>query len=70
MNANDLVQSWKQPGTRSGTAADHPAGEIRLRAGGGLGRRSGLLGAHQSVALTNCPWPTVTIPVVPDEERR
>ncbi|WP_327412342.1 hypothetical protein [Streptomyces sp. NBC_01233] len=70
MNANDLVQSWKQLGTRSGTAVDHPAGEIRLRAGGGLGRRSGLLGAHQSVGLSHDPWPTVSITVVPDEERR
>ncbi|MFD3513781.1 hypothetical protein [Streptomyces sp. NPDC058657] len=68
MKANDSVQSWKQPGTRSGTAVDHPAGEIVLRAGGGLGRRSELLGAYRSAALTH-PWPTVTVPVAPDGER-
>ncbi|CAL9335965.1 hypothetical protein [Streptomyces sp. enrichment culture] len=60
MNTDDLVRLWKQPTTRHDAATDHPAGEIRLRSGGGLGRRSRMLGASSVVRGTS-PWTTVSI---------
>ncbi|MFE9426943.1 hypothetical protein ACFYNO_28710 [Kitasatospora sp. NPDC006697] len=63
MNTTDLVQLWKQPTTRPGTAAaDHPAGQIRLRSAGGLGRRSQLLGEASSFRNTS-PWTSVSSPM-------
>ncbi|MFF5437649.1 hypothetical protein [Streptomyces achromogenes] len=60
MNTTDLVRLWKQPTTRHGAATDHPAGDIRLRSGGGLGRRSQMLGASSAYRGTG-PWTTVSI---------
>ncbi|MEV5351266.1 hypothetical protein [Streptomyces achromogenes] len=60
MNTNDLVRFRNQPATRHGAATDHPAGEIRLRSGGGLARRSQILGASSVVRGTS-PWTTVSI---------
>ncbi|EFF88811.1 hypothetical protein SSTG_04681 [Streptomyces sp. e14] len=60
MDTTDLVQLWKQPAARHGAATGHPAGEIRLRSGGGLGRRSQLLGESSAFRGTS-PWTTVSI---------
>ncbi|MFB0617910.1 hypothetical protein [Streptomyces sp. AGS-58] len=62
MNTTDLVQFWKRPSTRHGAPTDHPAGEIRLRSGGGLGRRSQLLGESSAFRGTS-PWTSVSIEV-------
>ncbi|MEU0051296.1 hypothetical protein [Streptomyces sp. NPDC006309] len=60
MNTTDLVQLRKQPTIRHGASTDHPAGEIRLRSGGGLGRRSQLLGESSAFRGTS-PWTSVSI---------
>jgi hypothetical protein len=66
MNTTDLVQLWKQPAGRQGAAADHPAGEIRLRGGGGLGRRAQLLGESAGYCGSS-PWTSVSLEI--GEER-
>jgi hypothetical protein len=65
MNSIDLVNQWKQPGSRQAGSAGHPAGEIRLRAAGGLARRSALLAIYDLESQT---YDTISCPVVPGEE--
>ncbi|MFR9797729.1 hypothetical protein ACL02U_17750 [Streptomyces sp. MS06] len=43
MRDNDLVTAWKNPASRNGAGANHPAGSIRLGAGAVVGRRAQLL---------------------------
>ncbi|MEV4615519.1 hypothetical protein AB0K43_23455 [Kitasatospora sp. NPDC049258] len=66
MNTTDLVQLRKQPTSRHGATGDHPAGEIRLRSGGGLGRRSQLLGGSPAFRNTTSPWTSVSLGVGDD----
>ncbi|MFE2726539.1 hypothetical protein [Kitasatospora sp. NPDC059327] len=61
MNDTDPALSRKQPDTRPDEAVDHPAGEIRLRAGGGLGLRSQLLSAGGTAPAFE--FPTMTVPI-------
>ncbi|MEV7929707.1 MULTISPECIES: hypothetical protein [unclassified Kitasatospora] len=68
MNTPDLVRQWKQPGMRQGEAVDHPAGEIRLRAAGGLARRTALLAAHDGVRFSH-QFPTMTFTGGPEVSR-
>jgi hypothetical protein len=58
LDSDDLVRQWKQPGARQGHAAEHPSGEIVLRADGGLGRRAALLAAQESLRLSTTHIPT------------
>ena len=46
MVVDELIRQWKQPSARQGELGEHPCGEIVLRSGGGLARRSGLLTAQ------------------------
>ncbi|MFC8290929.1 hypothetical protein ACFUJ0_02350 [Streptomyces sp. NPDC057242] len=61
MNTTDLLPSRKQPTSGFGATGDHPAGEIRLQSGGGLGRRSRLL---RDASAFRSTWTSVTAPVV------
>ncbi|MES9524949.1 hypothetical protein [Streptomyces capoamus] len=62
MNSTDLVQLRKQPTAPLGAGTDHPAGSIRLRSGGGLGRRSQLLGSASAFRGTSTsPWTSVSM---------
>ncbi|MFF2044445.1 hypothetical protein ACFVVX_28895 [Kitasatospora sp. NPDC058170] len=63
MNDSDLVLSWKQPDARPDEAVDHPAGDIRLRAGGGLGLRSQLLAGGGGAVPPIFEFPTMTVPI-------
>ncbi|MEV0534505.1 hypothetical protein [Kitasatospora sp. NPDC050463] len=63
MNDTDLALTWKQPEARPDEAVDHPAGDIRLRAGGGLGLRSQLLSAAGGAAAPAFEFPTMTVPI-------
>ncbi|MFF1907561.1 hypothetical protein [Kitasatospora sp. NPDC058218] len=63
MNDTDLALTWKQPDARPDEAVDHPAGDIRLRAGGGLGLRSQLLSAAGGTAAAAFEFPTMTVPI-------
>ncbi|MER7583590.1 hypothetical protein [Kitasatospora sp. NPDC097691] len=60
MNATALVQRLEQPtsGHRAATV-DHPAGEIRLRTGGALGRRAQLLRGASAFRTTSA-WTTIS----------
>lgn len=60
MNTTDLAQPGKHSTAGNDTTGGHPAGEIRLRSGGGLGRRSQLLGGASAFRNTS-PWTTVSI---------
>ncbi|WP_406208484.1 hypothetical protein OH807_36930 [Kitasatospora sp. NBC_01560] len=62
MHDTDLTLVPVQATTRPDESADHPAGEIRLRAGGGLGLRSHLLASGSSAAFP-FEFPTMTVPV-------
>ncbi|MGV9264152.1 hypothetical protein ACWDRR_05750 [Kitasatospora sp. NPDC003701] len=62
MNHTDPTPNWKQPDARPDEAVDHPAGDIRLRAGGGLGLRSQLLSAAGTTA-PGFEFPTMTVPI-------
>ncbi|MEV7770219.1 hypothetical protein [Kitasatospora sp. NPDC086791] len=64
MNTTALVQRPKQPtgACRAATTTadhDHPAGEVRLRTGGGLGRRSQLLRGPSAFRMTSV-WTTIS----------
>ncbi|MFI6847867.1 hypothetical protein OG535_04710 [Kitasatospora sp. NBC_00085] len=61
MRDTDLTPSRKHTTGRPDEAADHPAGEIRLRAGGGLGLRSQLLASGGTTAPA-FEFPTMTVP--------
>ncbi|WP_329486119.1 hypothetical protein OG618_05835 [Kitasatospora sp. NBC_01246] len=63
MNDTDLAQTWNQPEARPEEAVDHPAGDIRLRAGGGLGLRSQLLSAAGGSVSPAFEFPTMTVPI-------
>ncbi|QMU78068.1 hypothetical protein GXW83_22585 [Streptacidiphilus sp. PB12-B1b] len=65
MHTEELVRSWKQPGTRQGRAVDHPSGEITLRSGGRLARRYGLLTANTDVVWVT-PTLTQSCPLTPE----
>ncbi|WP_395297641.1 hypothetical protein ACF9IK_32470 [Kitasatospora hibisci] len=60
MNDTDLAPTRQHPDTRSDDSFDHPAGEIRLRAGGGLGLRSQLLASGGTAPAFD--FPTMTVP--------
>ncbi|WP_327673918.1 hypothetical protein [Kitasatospora sp. NBC_00458] len=62
MHENNQQLTWKQPTAHPGQAADHPAGEIRLRAGGGLGLRSQLLAGTGGAVPPIVEFPTMTTP--------
>jgi hypothetical protein len=64
MSTEDLVRSWKDPEFRQGGDAAHPAGDIRLAARSGLGRRAELLAGRVigAQAVTADPWTTYTAP--------
>ncbi|MFJ6620673.1 hypothetical protein ACIQOW_24245 [Kitasatospora sp. NPDC091335] len=62
MNTTDLAPHAQQPVGGNRATADHPAGEIRLRGGGALGRRSRLLHAP-SAFRTTVGWTTIVVPV-------
>ncbi|MED7948461.1 hypothetical protein [Streptomyces sp. BE303] len=62
MHTNDQQPNRNQPVARPGDAADHPAGEIRLRTGGGLGLRSQLLAGTGGVVPPIFEFPTMTTP--------
>ncbi|GAA1973225.1 hypothetical protein [Kitasatospora viridis] len=68
MHTEELVRSWKQPGSRRGPATDHPSGEITLRPGGRLARRSGLLSASMDVTVVVVPTLTPSCPLTPGDE--
>ncbi|MFD0276492.1 hypothetical protein ACFVHB_21660 [Kitasatospora sp. NPDC127111] len=61
MYDSDLTLVPAPATTRPDESADHPAGEIRLRAGGGLGLRSHLLASGGSPA-PSFEFPTMTVP--------
>ncbi|MEV8097103.1 hypothetical protein [Kitasatospora sp. NPDC085879] len=63
MHTTDRTRPQHRPATRPEPAADHPAGEIRLTLGAGLGRRAELL-SGQSLSLndTTAPFTTQTLP--------
>ncbi|MER7772064.1 hypothetical protein [Kitasatospora sp. NPDC096140] len=66
MNTTALAQRPMQPADAHRAATvDHPAGEIRLRTGGGLGRRSRLLSGPTAFRSTSA-WTTIS-KVVGDE---
>ncbi|MDH6109624.1 hypothetical protein P3T36_000395 [Kitasatospora sp. MAP12-15] len=67
MDSIDMVSQWKQSGTGRPGSAGHPAGEIRLRAAGGLARRSVLLAVYDVESIT---YETVSGPAVFGEDGR
>ncbi|MFJ8623288.1 hypothetical protein ACIRD3_10590 [Kitasatospora sp. NPDC093550] len=66
MDSTDLVLRRPRPTSGPRAAADHPAGEIRLRSGGGLGRRSRLLREPTMFRSTLEQWTTISQPVTDD----
>ncbi|MDY0813897.1 hypothetical protein [Kitasatospora purpeofusca] len=62
MHNHDERLTLPQPAVRPGETADHPAGEIRLRAGGGLGLRSHLLAGTGGAIPPIVEFPTMTTP--------
>ncbi|WP_405003061.1 hypothetical protein OHV13_00565 [Kitasatospora purpeofusca] len=62
MHNHDERLTLPQSAVRPGETADHPAGEIRLRAGGGLGLRSHLLAGTGGAIPPIIEFPTMTTP--------
>ncbi|WP_328958366.1 hypothetical protein [Kitasatospora purpeofusca] len=62
MHNHDERLTLPQSAVRPGETAEHPAGEIRLRAGGGLGLRSHLLAGTGGAIPPIIEFPTMTTP--------
>ncbi|MFJ4090864.1 hypothetical protein ACIPYS_04715 [Kitasatospora sp. NPDC089913] len=62
MHNHDERLTLPHTAVRPGETADHPAGEIRLRAGGGLGLRSNLLAGTGGAIPPIIEFPTMTTP--------
>ncbi|MFC5661468.1 hypothetical protein ACFP3U_00575 [Kitasatospora misakiensis] len=62
MHHRDERLTLPQSAVRPGETADHPAGEIRLRTGGGLGLRSHLLAGTGGAIPPIIEFPTMTTP--------
>jgi hypothetical protein len=65
VHTEELVRSWRQPGSRGSRPLDHPSGEITLRPSGRLARRYRLL-ADQANTMGTYPTHTQTGPVRSD----
>jgi hypothetical protein len=60
MDADETVRAWKAPGAGRNAVADHPAGQIRLRAPRRLGRRAELLSGPECSRDEFTQIPTIT----------
>jgi hypothetical protein len=66
VHSEELVRSWRQPGSRRGQSLDHPSGEITLRTGGRLVRRQVLLAPSMDVTIPLTL--TQSCPLTPEPE--
>ncbi|MFF8772291.1 hypothetical protein [Kitasatospora sp. NPDC015120] len=62
MHDHDERLTPPQSAARPGETAEHPAGEIRLRTGSGLGLRSRLLAGTGGAIPPIVEFPTMTTP--------